>query len=62
MTVDNGNILRAVIDDNTRPLRDTYILTANVDKCFEKLWLQDCLVDTKEAGMREWIWDHSPAT
>ncbi len=26
---------------------------ADAEKCFDKLWLQDCLIDIKEAGLRE---------
>ena len=53
MTGDNWFILRAVIDNNKRLRRNTYILMADAEKCFDRLWLQDCLVDMKEAGMRE---------
>ena len=53
MTGDNWIILRAIIDNNRRLRRNTYILMADAVKCFDKLWLQDCLVDMKEAGMRE---------
>ena len=53
MTGDNWIILRAIIDNNRRLRKTTHIIMANAEKCFDKLWLQDCLVDMKEAGMRE---------
>ena len=31
----------------------TYVVMADAEKCFDKLWLEDCLVDMAEAGMRE---------
>ena len=46
-------ILRAIIDNNRRLRKNMYIIMADAEKCFDKLWLQDCLVDMKEAGMRE---------
>ena len=53
MTGDNWIILRAIIDNNRGLRRNSYILMADAEKCFDKLWLQDCLVDMKEAGMKE---------
>ena len=52
-TVDNWVILIAIMDNNRRMGRCTYIIMADAEKCFDKLWLQDCLVDLKEAGVRE---------
>ena len=53
MMGDNCIILRAIIDNDRRLRRNTYIRMADAEKCFDKLWLKDCLVDMKEAGMRE---------
>ena len=50
--VDNVLILMAIIDNNRRLKRKTYIIYADAEKCFDKLWLQDCLIDLYQIGMR----------
>lgn len=50
---DNWIAIMAVMDMNRRLKRDTHMLFADAVKCFDKLWLDDCLLDLKEAGMRE---------
>ena len=52
-TKGNWLALMAIIEGNKDMKRDTYILFADAEKCFDKLWLQDCLVDLHKAGMRE---------
>ena len=47
MIRDDWIILRAIIDNNRRLRRNMYILMVDAEKCFGKLWLQDCLVDVK---------------
>ena len=51
-TIDNMIMMRAVIDNN-RLNRKTYCYFADAYKCFDKLWLKDCLVELWRAGMRE---------
>ena len=46
-------MMRAVIDSNRRLNRKTYSYLADAYKCFDKLWLKDCLVELWRAGMRE---------
>ena len=46
-------MLRAVIDENCRLNRKTYCYYADAYKCFDRLWLKDCLIDMWKAGMRE---------
>ena len=52
-TIDNIIMMRAVIDNNRRLNRKTYCYFADAYKCFDKLWLKDCLVELWRAGMRE---------
>ena len=52
-TIDNVIMMRAVIDNNRRLNRKTYFYFADAYKCFDKLWLKDCLVELWRAGMRE---------
>ena len=52
-TKDNWLAIMAKLDGNKERKMDTHILFADAEKCFDKLWLQDCLVDLHKAGMRE---------
>ena len=52
-TKDNWMALMAVIDKNRSLKKNTYLLCADAEKCFDKLWLEDCLVDISESGLRE---------
>ena len=52
-TVDNWLILMAIRDMNRYLNRNTYLFFGDLVKCFDKLWLKDCLVDLHKAGMRE---------
>ena len=50
---DNWLAMMAVIDKNKYIGRETYILFADAVKCFDKLWLDDCIKDMVKDGMRE---------
>ena len=52
-TIDNMIMMRAVIYNNRRLNRKSYCYFADAYKCFDKLWLKDCLVELWRAGMRE---------
>ena len=52
-TIDNMIMMRAVIDNNIRLNIKTYCYFADAYKCFDKLWLKDCLVELWRAGIRE---------
>ena len=51
-SMDNWFMLMTIIDNNRRLKKDTYVVMADAEKCFDKLWLEDCLVDLKECGVR----------
>ena len=51
--IDNTIIINAIIDNNRRLNKKTYILFADAVKCYDNLWLQDCLIDLCDLGMRE---------
>ncbi len=51
-TIDCMLILMAVRDTNMRLRRDTYLFFGDLVKCFDRLWLRDCIVDLFEAGVR----------
>lgn len=52
-TVDNWIIMMAVIDEGRRLKKSVYLFFADLVKCFDRLWLKDCIVDLHEAGVRE---------
>ena len=52
-TADNWQALVAILDNNRRLSQKTFLVLADAEKCFDKLWLKDCLIDLQEAGMRE---------
>lgn len=52
-TKDNWMAIMAVMDEYKRWGNDLYVLFADAEKCFDRLWLKDCLVDLHTAGMRE---------
>ena len=52
-TIDNHIMLNAVVDNNSRIGKKTYMYFADAYKCFDRLWLKDCLVELWKAGMRE---------
>ena len=49
-TIDNTIILSEVIRKNRKLGRKTYIVFGDAVKCFDKLWLKDCLVELYNAG------------
>ena len=51
--IDNIIIIMSIMDNNRRLGQRTYLIFADAEKCFDKLWLQDCLIDMYEIGMRE---------
>ena len=51
--IDNWFILMATMDEAKRLKRNVYLFFGDLVKCFDRLWLQDCLVDLHECGMRE---------
>ena len=50
---DNLLSLMAVVDRNKELKNNTYVLFADAEKCFDQLWLEDCIVDITEDGLRE---------
>ena len=52
-TADNIIMMKAVIDSNSRLNKRTYCYYADAYKCFDRLWLKDCLIELWKAGMRE---------
>ena len=48
---DNLLILNTVIEEFRFEKKDLYILFADLEKCFDKLWLRDSIVELVEAGM-----------
>ncbi len=52
-TIDNHIMLQSVLDNNRRLNKKSYVYFADAYKCFDRLWLKDCLVELWKAGMRE---------
>ena len=52
-TIDNQIMMLAIRDNNMRLNKKTYVYFADAYKCFDRLWLKDCLVELWKAGMRE---------
>ena len=52
-TIDNWIVLMALVDEGKRLKKPVYIFFADLVKCFDRLWLRDCIVDLHECGMRE---------
>ena len=52
-TKDNFLTIMAVIDRDKEMGLETTMLFADAEKCFDKLWLEDCIVDMVGCGMRE---------
>ena len=51
--VDNWMLVRALIDEGRRLKQPVYFFFADLVKCFDRLWLRDCLNDLHDCGMRE---------
>ena len=52
-TKDNLIVMMAILERNRELNVNTYMVFADAMKCFDKLWLKDCLVDMESSGMRE---------
>ena len=52
-TVDNWMVMWAIIDEGRRVNKPVYFFFADLVKCFDRLWLKDCLNDLHDCGMRE---------
>ena len=52
-TIDSWIILMALIDEGKRFRKPVYLFFADLVKCFDRLWLKDCVVDLHECGLRE---------
>ena len=46
-------MMLTIRDNNMRLNKKTYVYFADAYKCFDRLWLKDCLVELWKAGMRE---------
>ena len=48
---DNLLILNSVVEEFREEKEDLYLLFADLEKCFDQLWLKDCIKEMHEAGM-----------
>ena len=60
-TIDHLFQLRAVMDEYRYKNRDLHVFYGDLQKCFDKLWLKDCIVKLSKSGMnlRELMLVHS---
>ena len=49
-TIDNLIIMNAIIEKQRLEHKTTYILFADAEKCFDKLWLKDSLIEMERIG------------
>ena len=49
--VDNLLIVNSMIAEHKGNKKDGYLMFADLEKCFDKLWLRDCIKEVCEAGM-----------
>ena len=49
-TVDNLIILNSIIENQRQNKNKTYLFFADAKKCFDKLWLKDCLIEMYYLG------------
>ena len=49
-TVDNLIIINAITEKQRQDNKNTYILYADAEKCFDKLWLKDSLIEMERIG------------
>ena len=49
--VDNLLTVNSWVAEKKAKKSDGYLLFADLEKCFDKLWLQDCIKEVYEAGM-----------
>ena len=50
---DNLLIMNTIIEEFKEKKQNLYILFADLEKCFDKLWLKDCIYEIVSAGMPE---------
>ena len=48
--MNNVIIINATIEKQRQSYKNTYLFFADAEKCFDKLWLKDCLIDMEEIG------------
>ena len=48
---DNLLIVNSVVEEFRAEKKDLFILFADLEKCFDQLWLRDCIKELVEAGM-----------
>ena len=48
--MDSIIIINAIIEKQKQSHKNTYLFFADTEKCFDKLWLEDCLIDMEEIG------------
>ena len=44
-------ITNSVVEEFRFERKDLYLLFADLEKCFDQLWLKDCIREIHEAGM-----------
>ena len=49
-TMDNLIMMNAIIEGQRQDHKDTYILYADAEKCVDKLWLKDSLIEMERIG------------
>ena len=49
-TMVNIIIINATIEKQRQSHKNTYLFFADAEKCFNKLWLKDCLIKLEEIG------------
>ena len=52
-TMDNIVIVSAIIAENKLNNIPTYMFFGDAEKCFDKLWLKDCIIELVELGVSE---------
>ena len=53
-TMDNILIVNAIIQQNAKKKQPTYMMFADAVKCFDKLWLKDCILELINIGMNKY--------
>ena len=48
--MDNIIIINAIKEKQRQSHKNTYLFFTDAEKCFDKLWLKDCLIDMEEIG------------
>ena len=50
-TMDNIIIISSIIAENKEKKRPTYLFFGDAEKCFDKLWLKDCVLELARLGV-----------